>query len=273
MAEESEIATLQGQAFIDSVSHSMVYLLHYDAARRPASGTAVLVSLGGETYIASALHNFDLGKTGEVAAIIKTWTETSFSFRDAGTLQFHNRHALPNKLRLDQGTRVAITGDPLINREFDLIAVRLDPRAPIPLDSYPIDLEQRIYTGTIKAGASLTTVGMPMTGALKIEGGPSVLYPHTFSVGFDPNVPMPAVRSEYKSDNYLLYSYTNHFHKVNPAGYSGAPVWSTFDVDAEAIWSANPVIVGIALKHLPTSKLILAVRAQHLVALLQSDRK
>src|SRR5580658_7451291 len=115
MATEAEIAELQGQAFIDSISHSMVYLLHHDSAGKPASGAAVLVSLGGHTYLASALHNFDLKKTGDIEAIIRTWNETSFSLRDGGTLQFHNRLAIPGKLRLDQGAKLAITSEPLIN--------------------------------------------------------------------------------------------------------------------------------------------------------------
>ncbi len=211
MMNESALAELQMRLFVASLSSSMVYLLHQEIPEDPGSGTAVLVNLDGRTYIASALHNFDLKQTGDLAAIVKVWNETRFSFRDGGTLDFHDQLALPQRMRLDVGTEVSITTTPLIDREFDLIAVRLDPGRANLDTARPISLAQYSHTGEIRPGAQLTTVGIPLSGALPTEGGAHVAYPHTFIVPFDPNVPKPAVKSEHKSDDYLLYRYADHF--------------------------------------------------------------
>jgi hypothetical protein len=103
MTNRPNTTELQNRLFVASLSSSMVYLLHQEVAGQPGSGAAVLVTHGGHTYIASALHNFDLHGTGDMAAIVKTWHETSFSFRDRGILEFHDRLDLPQQPRLDRG--------------------------------------------------------------------------------------------------------------------------------------------------------------------------
>jgi hypothetical protein len=263
MAEDFEIAKLQDKAFVDNLGQSMVFLFHLDQAGKPGSGAAVLVSLGGSTYIATALHNFIVAEKEDIASIVEVWNETNFHFREV-PLRFHDPLSVPPSSAAHKGT----ARRPFIDRTFDLIAVRLKPEE-IPSHVHPIDLEHRTYVGEVEAGAVLTTLGLPLGGAQISERGRGpTLVPYKFSTRFDPEVPKPRVRSEYKSDDYLLYPYTGN---VGARGYSGAPAWISLNADDERLWKANPFIVGIVLRLLPTSGLILAVRIKHLIALLEAD--
>jgi hypothetical protein len=262
MAEESKIAKLQDRAFLDSLSQSMVYVFHLDHANNPGSGAAVLVSLNDCTYVASALHNFIVEEKSDTDSIVKIWNETNFHVREA-PLQFHGPLSVPTNLEARKGAERSL----LIDRDRDLIAVRLKPEEILPPDHHPINLKSCAYTGEVEHGAVLTTLGLPLGGAQRSESGPK-LVPYRFSATFDPEIPKPSVRSEHKSDDYLLYPYTGN---VGAKGYSGAPVWISRSADTELLWRANPLIVGIVLKRLPTSNLILALRIKHLIALLRKD--
>jgi hypothetical protein len=257
MAEDFEIAKLQDKAFIDNLRQSMVFLFHLDQAGKPGSGAAVLVSQGGRTYIASALHNFVVEERDDIASIVEIWNETNFHVREA-PLRFHAPLTVPPTLAAHKGAARSL----LIDRGFDLVAVRLNPEQVLPPGVHPIDLEHRSYIREVEPGAVLTTLGLPIGGAQKSEGGPKLI-PYKFSARFDPEVSKPNV-----SDDYLLYTYTG---VVGEPGYSGAPVWISLNADTEPLWKANPLIVGIVLKRFRTSKLIQAVKIKHLTALLEAD--
>jgi hypothetical protein len=143
----------------------------------------------------------------------------------------------------------------------------------IPSAARPIVLEERQYTGDIKKGAPLVTIGTPFDGALKLPNGQRALHPHKFEVPYDPDVPKPQIKSKYLTSDYLLYPYAHRREGVSPHGYSGAPVWSFEDIEdvaSTAIWSVRPRIAGIVIKHFGHSNLIGAVRIQRLIALLES---
>jgi hypothetical protein len=265
MAKDFEIAKLQGQAFIDNLGQSMVFLFHVDHAGKPGSGAAVLVSLGGCTYLATALHNFVVEEKDDIASIVEVWNETKFHVREVPLL-FHDPLFVPPNSAAHKSTDTTTARRPFIDRAFDLIAVRLKPEE-IPPHVHPIDLEHRTYVGEVEAGAVLTTLGLPIGGAQRSEHGPK-LVPYKFSTQFDPNVPKPNVSSKDRSDDYLLYPYTGN---VGAPGYSGAPVWISLNADTDPLWKANPLIVGIVLKRFRTSGLIQAVRIKHLITLLEAD--
>jgi hypothetical protein len=271
VGEAFELIKQQDEALINNLSHAMVYLLHQAPGVPTANGTAVLVRRGGYTYIASALHNFDPKRTEDPEVVMKTWDRTTFNFRDGGTLKLHHNPSLPDRPRLDPGTKLTGKRFFLRNEKFDLIALRLAPSEMIPADARPIELQESQYAGEIRTGEALITIGTPFEGAIQAPTGHRVLYPHKFEVPYDPEVPKPRIPNEYKSNNYLLYPYANHLEGVGPGGYSGAPVWSLQETEAKALWSVKPMIVGIVLRHFETANLILAVRIQHLIALLGTD--
>jgi len=111
---------------------------------------------------------------------------------------------------------------------------------------------------------------MPFDGAIEIQGGPRLLYPHTFTSQYDPTIEPESYH--YRKDAHLIYRYTNYLDGVNPGGYSGAPVWMSVETKEAAIWAAKPAIVGIVVEHFKKSNLIMAVRIKHLVELLASDK-
>ncbi len=259
-----KIEQLQDQAFTDNLHRSMVFLFHLDQADQPGSGAAVLVSHGGRTYIASALHNFVVEQKRDISSIVEIWNETTFHVREV-PLRFHAPLAVPPNLAAHKGTAQTL----LIEPDFDLIAVRLLPEQVLPPGVHPIDLEHRSYIREVEAGAVLTTLGLPLGGAQISERGRGpTLVPYKFSARFDPEVPKPNISSKDRSDNYLLYPYTGN---VGAPGYSGAPVWISLNEDPEPLWKANPLIVGIVLKHFQTGNLIQAVKIKHLIALLGAD--
>lgn len=263
MAENFEIAKLQDRAFTDNLAQSMIFLFHLDRAGRPGSGAGVIVSQGGCTYVATALHNFVVDEKDDIASIVEIWNETNFHFREV-PLRFRDPLTVPPNLAAHKGTSRSL----LIDRGFDLIAVRLKSEELAP-GVQPIDLEHRAHTREVEPGAVLTTLGLPLGGAQRSErGGGPKLVPYKFSASFDPVVPKPNISSKDRSDDYLLYPYTGN---VGAPGYSGAPVWISLNADTEQLWKANPLIVGIVLKRFRTSGLIQAVRIKHLIALLEAD--
>jgi hypothetical protein len=271
MAAVSKIGEHQYKAFIDRISHSMVFTLHHAPGCNPSVGTGVLVHVGERVYIVSALHNFTVAGDGS-PEIIQTWNETRFKFRDGGVLNFREHLNLPEEeLLLRPGVQLSTGRPPLIDRRFDLIAVRLEPREVISNDVYSIDAKERIYSGEIKAGASLITVGMPYAGGVKLSDGTTVFYPHTDHVRHDPHIDASNMPHSYAPEDHLLYKYSNHLDGIDPGGYSGAPVWSNYEVDETAVWSAKPVIVGIALDYYRRRKLLQAVRIKHLMNLFEAD--
>jgi hypothetical protein len=254
----SEIDKLQAQASIDNLGQSMIFLLHLDYADRPGTGAAVLVSRGGCTYIASALHNFVVDEKDDTDSIVKIWNETEFHVREV-SLRFHAPLTVPSPLAARKGTARSL----LIDRKFDLVAVRLQPEDVLPSGAHPVDLDHRSYTRDVEPGANLITLGLPIGGVRKSEDGHK-LVPYKFSAHFDPNVSKPNV----SEDDYLLYPYTGI---VGAKGYSGAPVWLSQETEPELLWKANPIIVGIALKHFTKANLIQAVKIKHLISLLKAD--
>jgi hypothetical protein len=127
VSESSTAGAMMYKAFIDRISHSMVYLLHDSPAAGATCGTAFLASLNGSTYIVSALYNFThQGKTK--TDIFRTWNETRFKFRDRGTLRFREDGEIPaGDFVLVPGVRVSARTLVLINKVHDIIAVRLEP--------------------------------------------------------------------------------------------------------------------------------------------------
>lgn len=270
MAEEYEINKQQGRAFVDNVSHSMVYLLHQEPGAPPGSGAAVLVGFKGRTYIVSALHNFDFqGPNPE--ALTRTWNETSFKFRDDGTLVFHNGRELPAQYNLQHGARLASGRQMLTNPTHDLIAVRLEPGEVVSEQVYPIELESCAHTGGIQEGAPLVTLGMPFSGAMTLPDGRNVLYPHTFEVPYDPKIASTiSLPARLDRDDYIFYKYENVEQGVEPGGFSGAPVWSLRAVEDNKLWYPKPVVIGIVLRYHESKNAIRAVKIQHLLDLLRS---
>jgi hypothetical protein len=271
MPEEYEINKQQGRAFVDSVSHSMVYLLHQELGGPPSSGAAVLLRFKGRTFIVSALHNFDFQGRNR-AALTRTWNETQFKFRDEGTLAFHSGRELPARYNVQHGARLATDRHMLTNTDHDLIAVRLEEGEVVSEHVYPIELENSAHTGEIHEGAPLITLGMPFSGAMRLPDGRNVLYPHTFEVPYDPalasTISLPA---RLNREDYIFYKYENVEGGVEPGGYSGAPVWSLHAVSDKELWYAKPVVVGIVLRHHESRNAIRAVKVQHLVDLFLSD--
>lgn len=214
MAEDFEIAKLQDRAFIDNLSQSMIFLFHLDQAGKPGSGAGVLVSQGRCTYVATALHNFVVDEKDDIASIVQIWNETKFHFRGV-PLMFRDPLTVPPNLASRKGTARSL----LIDRGFDLIAVRLKPEELSP-GVHPIDLEHRAYIREVEPGAILTTLGLPLGGAQRSESGAGPkLVPYKFSARFDPEVPKPNISKKNRSDDYLLYPYTGN---VGASGYSGA---------------------------------------------------
>ena len=107
MTSISRIGEHQYKAFIDRISHSMVFTLHATSGSRTSVGTGFLVSFAKHTYIVSALHNFTLQGDGS-PEIIRTWNETRFKFRDAAALKFRERLENPEaELLLVPGIQLA----------------------------------------------------------------------------------------------------------------------------------------------------------------------
>jgi hypothetical protein len=227
MAEEYEINKQQGRAFVDSVSHSMVYLLHQEPGASPGSGAAVLLRFKERTYIVSALHNFDF-QGRDSAALIRTWNETQFKFRDEGTLAFHSGRELPARYNLKHGARLAKDRHMVTNPDHDLIAVPLEPGEAISEHVYPIELESCAHTGEIQDGAPLITLGMPFGGAMRLPDGRNVLYPHTFEVPYDPGIASTiSLPARLNREDYIFYKYENIEQGVEPGGYSGSSLVAT----------------------------------------------
>jgi hypothetical protein len=107
---------------------------------------------------------------------------------------------------------------------------------------------------------------------VRLPNGKTVFYPHTDHVQHDPNIDDSHLPQSYSPEDHLLYHYSNHLDGIDPGGYSGAPVWSSYDVEQTAVWSARPAIVGIALRYHRSRNLLEAVRIKHLSALLEADR-
>jgi len=257
--------------FVDRISYSMVFLLHDSLNFGPSVGTGFLVGLGGHTYIASALHNFAFQGEGPID-VLRTWNETKFKFRDKGPLQFRESLDIPEEeFVLLPGVTLSADSSMLIDKKRDLIAVRVEPGGVIPRHVYPVELKEGGYTGEIESGASLITVGMPFAGRVKLRSGPTVFYPHTDHVRFDPNISPVGLPHSYDPKDHILYRYSNELEGIGPKGYSGAPVWSNNSGGPESIWSVQPAIVGIALEYYKKRQLIQAVRIKHLLDLLQSE--
>jgi hypothetical protein len=257
--------------FIDRISHSIVFLLH-DASRfGPSVGTGFIVSFGGCIYIVSARHNFTF--QGEnTSDIVRTWHETKFKFRDRGTLQFHENRDIPEEnFVLVSGKKFSTHTLVLISKKHDLIAVRLEPDEVVADQVCPFELRDGAYSGDIKVGASLITVGMPFAGRIKLRSGPTVFSPHFDHVRYDPDISPAGLPHLYRAEDHILYHYSNEQDGISPSGYSGAPVWANNGPDVEGVWSVQPAIVGIALEYYKRRQLIRAVRIGHLIDLLESD--
>jgi hypothetical protein len=260
------------QAFVDHISHSMVFLLHDSAAFGPSVGTGLLVAFGGKTYIVSARHNFTFqGESG--ADIARTWNETKFKFRDKGGLRFHATLDIPeSSFVLVPGIQFSANSSILISKKHDLIAVQLERDEVMSDQVYSVDLEKSAFTGEIASGASLITIGMPFAGRVKLSSGKTVFYPHTDHVRHEPDLNPEGLPQSYRPEDHIIYRYNNERDGISPKGYSGAPVWANNkDPESEGIWSAQPMIVGIALEYYKKRELIRAVRIKHLIDLLQTE--
>jgi len=112
------------------------------------------------------------------------------------------------------------------------------------LVGYPVD-QARTVSKTRVAGAvteSFAVVPTPIMG--DIVPTPT----HSLSASYDP-------------DRHLLIRFDPGDSKREPFGYSGAGVWCD-NVRSGAVWTADPLLVGVETSAFVASKLLIAVKGE-----------
>jgi hypothetical protein len=260
------IGETQLQAIVENLSRSVVFVLN-PSPEDPYTGTAVLVRFRSQRYLVSALHNFDKYKSGNIDTVVSAWTRTRFQFRDEGPLNFVDgrEHVVP---ALSKGIELPLDTKPLIDRKFDLVAVRVTDRAVMSDPVSSVDLDKSAFSDIITDGATLITVGMPSANAIKLPKNSKVFNSYTFWSSYKADATLPS-HYRFEAEDQFLYSYSPGA-TMHPGGFSGAPVWANADLTGP-IWSPAPVMVGLVLEYFKDFHLIKASKMKNIIGLLKKD--
>jgi hypothetical protein len=248
-----------------------------DGSASPATG--FLVQFQGKRYFVSASHNFfnDVGGRDQV---IKSWGATRFKFRDDSPLErveSLNEAAARVKSYFGLSMPLSLPEGLLIDDKHDLIAVRVDPSFAAITHAEFINLESEYFTGELKSGYSLVTIGVTLSSQVDAPGAGPTLIPQLEHVRFDPDIETSGMTHDCYSPNYFFMRYSLTQDGIDPHGFSGAPIIVNKEPSAGELWTASPHVVGIALRYFKKNNrrkddLLMAAKISTVIELLKSDK-
>jgi hypothetical protein len=150
----------------------------------------------------------------------------------------------------------------------DLAAIVLDGDGADTLNVEFCELPKRLAVDeTISGSGSVLIIGFPVDQTFRVSE--SRVPGHTTVIMACPcesfwgelvKEPEGALDSSYDPDRHLLIRFEPRSEGLRPFGYSGAAVWCD-PARREAIWTANPLLLGIQTHTYEKSGLVRAVRA------------
>jgi hypothetical protein len=170
--------------------------------------------------------------------------------------------------KTDIAERVAVGVERIVRCQWeDLAAIVLRPGEAEKLNSHFCELPKK-FARNLSGSGGVMLVGYPVDQACsvsKTKQGNSVT--ESFAVVATPIMgevaPPPTHPLSYSYDpgRHLLIRFEPAEAEAKPFGYSGAGVWCD-NVRSGAIWTADPLLVGVETSAFVTSKLLIAVRAE-----------
>lgn len=258
-------------AFGERASNSVLFIETNNNERTsPGIGTGLLVQYHGRLYIVSALHVFDIGD-GSDQAINEAQKSAIYRYKLNEPIKFRNLSELVNlnEVHLSPHTPTPLKENPLVNRKLDLIALRLSEGISPSNPNVALNLETSSCL-KLEDGMSLITLGIPVAGGKKLPSGETVLAVYPDHVRYDPSVNTSNLSSAFNPENKFVFHYSLYDDGIDPNGFSGAPVWANRD-STSTIWHVNPCVAGIVIQVYPRSRLLMAVKAEFVISLLDTD--
>jgi hypothetical protein len=132
------------------------------------------------------------------------------------------------------------------------------------------DLERDAFVEDLQDGKSLVTLGSPYDGRIPIPGNTarSALIPYMDHVLFDANLNASGILADDLPPDRFFLPYSLHREDIHPGGFSGAPIFGQGGSDNEPLWSASPQIVGVTVRYISRLHVIVAVKIQAVIRLL-----
>jgi hypothetical protein len=276
MPDPSEQGSLEVQAFIHRIRPFVVFFAPVGQIAEQSSGavgTGFLVQFRGHKYFVSALHNFFYEESGQ-PGVIRSWEASRFKFPDPQPVNFEDARTFSfEQVRLDMGGTLphSFPAGLFIDEEHDLIAVEVDGSLEQFSTAQFLDLERDAHTAELNNGKSLLTLGNPFAGRVPIPGDTarSALIPHMDHVLFDANLDTSGIRTDNLPPDHFFMPYSLHQEQIHPGGFSGAPIFGQGGSDKEPVWSVAPQVVGVVVSYFPQSHIIVAVKIQAAIQLLE----
>lgn len=243
----------------------------------PSPGTGLLVQFRDKKYFVSALHNFfyDIAPWNErIAQVVQSWGATRFKFRDDSPVgQVESLHEAVRRVKPEFGDSLplALPEGLLIDAKHDLIAVRIDPSREATAHAEFLDLEKESFTGELTHGVSLTVVGVTLSSQVNVPGVGPTLIPQLDHVRFDSALDTSGTTHQWYSPEYFFIPYSLTRDRINPHGFSGAPIFVNKD-SPSGLWMPSPHVVGITLSHFKSKDLLIAVKVSVVIDLLETDK-
>ncbi len=255
------------QAFLDNISHSVVYVV-IQTSNEVGNGTCLLLDYKGTRFVASALHVF-APRTNTAEEAKESCLKARFKFRDLGSLQYHETLNIPlSSFTPDMGVFISPV-NLLLDKKHDLFAIELPSEFQVPEPARPVEISNQSFTGELTKGLSLVIAGSPIGGAVEALSGDRILHPFLEHSIYDPDLDTSKLplSTFYRAEDHFLFPYSLQLEGIAPGGFSGAPVWIQGQVLSN-VWYPIPAVAGIVLSYYKSSELIQAVKVKHLLALL-----
>lgn len=238
---------------------------------KPSPGTGLLVRLRGMPYFVTALHNF-FHDFGGMDQVLRSWSETRFKFRESEIGRTESLNAAVHRVKSRVGSHLPLprAETVLIDKKHDLIAVSVDLSMDVFAHAEFIDLESECFTKDLTSGLSLVSVGVTLSSQVHVPGVGPTLIPQIDHVRFDPETDTSGTTHQWYSPEYFFMPFSLLQDGIDPHGFSGSPIFVNKEPTG-AIWTAAPHVVGLALDFFRSKRLLIVVKIETVVDLLNRD--
>jgi hypothetical protein len=244
------------------------YTVGIASERNQAIGTGTLVLLDGEQFIITAKHVLGTSKPDE----LRFWLRPPAAMQDKAA-----------KDTTDGEIGNFTIGDklPIVHAEmhevYDVVALRLDPSYTLPEGPEFYDMRRSVplmkWDEKEMDGLSLLMVGFPVDNSREIMTKErhrflfTGIAEHLSNYSADLNTSIwSKLVSDFSREKDFVFTYNGDAKQYRPKGFSGCGVWALGETPNAPVWTADPIMIGIAHNWVPRLEILIALKLRAFIA-------
>jgi len=248
------------------------YTVGIASERNTGIGTGTLVLLDGQKFVLTAKHVLGSSKPDE----LRFWLRPPAAMRDKAAKDTTNEEVGG----FTAGEKLPIVDVQLKDDVRDVAALRLDPNYTLPAGPEFYDMRRSVplmkWDEKELDELTLLMVGFPTDNSREVttEGNRKFMFmgiaEHMSNYSAVLNTEIwSRIASKFSRDKDFAFTYNGDAEEYRPNGFSGCGVWVLGETPNAAVWTPDPIMVGIAHHWVRKLGILLALK---LPAFIEAER-